>query len=190
MAEARRRFQWRPLVRSFHRDLGYTLIGLTFVYAVSGLAVNHIADWDPNFHNYKAAHNLPAPLPDDPEAVLAAVTRELGVSGPAKVTFSAPGRVDIQAGSRTFHVDPDRGRVVEEGQKPRFFVRLANWLHLNRGKKAWTLVADTYAIGLLTLALTGMFMLPGKNGMLGRGGFFLAVGVAVPVLYVVLSGGP
>ena len=33
-------------------------------------------------------------------------------------------------------------------------------------------------------------MLPGKNGMRGRGGILVALGIAIPVLYVVLSGGP
>ena len=43
-------------------------------------------------------------------------------------------------------------------------------------------------MGLLFLALSGLFMLPGKNGLKGRGGVLVAIGVAVPVLYVVLSG--
>ena len=32
-------------------------------------------------------------------------------------------------------------------------------LHLNRGKKAWTYVADTYAVILLYLAVSGLFMI-------------------------------
>jgi hypothetical protein len=69
-------------------------------------------------------------------------------------------------------------------------LRVANWLHLNRGKKAWTYVADGYAAFLLILAGTGLFMLPGRKGLIGRGGLLVALGVAVPVLYVTLSGGP
>ena len=56
---------------------------------------------------------------------------------------------------------------------PRFFLRIANWLHVARGKKAWTLFADAYAVGLLFLAISGMFMLPGKYGMRGRGAVLL-----------------
>lgn len=186
----RKRVSWRPFVRSLHRDLGYALVGLTFVYAISGLAVNHIADWDPNFRSFKTTHVLKAPPRDDPQAVLAAVTTQLGIREPARVTFSAPGWVDIEAGWRKIHVDSRTGKVTIQGQKPRPFLRLVNWLHLNRGKKAWTIVADFYAVGLLALAVSGLFMLPGKNGLLGRGGVFVALGILVPVLYVVLSGGP
>jgi hypothetical protein len=80
--------------------------------------------------------------------------------------------------------------VVEEGQKPRFFIRVADWLHENRGKRAWTYVADTYAVLLLYLALSGLFMIPGRKGLKGRGAIIALAGAAVPVLYVVLSGGP
>jgi hypothetical protein len=34
-----------------------------------------------------------------------------------------------------------------------------------------------------------MFMLTGKKGLVGRGGILVAVGIAIPVLYVTLSGG-
>ncbi len=36
--------RWRPTLRALHRDIGYLAVGLTFVYAASGLAVNHIED--------------------------------------------------------------------------------------------------------------------------------------------------
>ena len=80
------------------------------------------------------------------------------------------------------------GHVLDEGQKPRFILRVANWLHLNRGKKAWTYFADAYAAGLLVLALSGMFMIAGRKGILGRGAVLVALGIAVPVLYVTLAG--
>ena len=66
-------------------------------------------------------------------------------------------------------------------------MRTANYLHLNRGKPAWKYIADGYASLLLLLALSGLVMLPGKKGVLGRGALFVAIGIAVPVLYVTLS---
>ena len=43
----------RPWIRAVHRDLGYLAVGLTLVYALSGLAVNHVSDWDPSFQSYE-----------------------------------------------------------------------------------------------------------------------------------------
>lgn len=188
MAEARRRFSWRPLVRSLHRDCGYLAVGLTLVYALSGLAVNHISDWDSNFVRYRKTHRLAAAVPADDAAAARQVLAELKIAGqPEEVERFASDQLRIRLADRLLDVNPESGQVVEQGQRPRPFFRLANWLHLNRGKKAWTLIADLYAVGLLLLAVSGLFMLPGKNGLKGRGGILVALGIAIPVLYVVLS---
>ena len=42
--------RWRGWLRAIHRDLGYLAVGFTLIYALSGIAINHIKDWDPNFH--------------------------------------------------------------------------------------------------------------------------------------------
>lgn len=186
-----RRFLLRPWVRAVHRDAGYFAVGLTLVYALSGLAVNHIADWDPSFHQIERTHQLAAPLPSEPEAAGKRALQALGITeAPSEVYAAGDDSVDVVLQNRTLHVTPSTGKVLEEGQSPRLFLRLANWLHLNRGKKAWTYVADTYALILLYLAVSGLFMIPGRKGLIGRGAVIALVGAAVPVGYVVLSGGP
>ncbi|MBL9106973.1 MAG: hypothetical protein JNL82_39090 [Myxococcales bacterium] len=181
----------RPWLRALHRDLGYLAVGLTFVYALSGIAVNHIADWDPNFHNYEATHQLAVPLPADDRAVADKLLASLAITDePTEVYRSDTAEVSVLLDGRTFHVNTDTGAVLEDGSQPRFLLRVANWLHLNRGKKAWTYIADGYAGFLLLLAVTGLFMLPGRKGLIGRGGLLVALGVALPIAYVTLSGGP
>ncbi len=190
-AAVKRRFQLRPWVRAIHRDAGYFGVGLTLVYALSGLAVNHIADWDPSFRQIAATHQLPAPLPADAEASGKRVVAALGITEtPREVYAAGDDAVDVVFDRRTLHVTPSTGRVVEEGQSPRFFLRAANWLHLNRGKRAWTLIADFYAVVLIYLAISGLFMIPGRKGLLGRGAVIALFGAALPIGYVVLSGGP
>lgn len=185
----------RPVVRAWlraiHRDAGYLGVGLTLVYALSGLAVNHISDWDPSFQQISATHQVAGPLPSDVEASGKQVLRALGIVEPPREIYAAgDDAVDIVLERRTLHVTPSSGKVVEEGQSPRLFLRAANWLHLNRGKKAWTYVADTYAVILLYLAISGLFMIPGRKGLVGRGALIAALGAAIPIGYVALSGGP
>jgi hypothetical protein len=185
----RHRWQWRAILRAVHRDVGYAAVGLTFVYAVSGIAVNHIASWDPNFVNSTTTHELGGPIPDDDEAAKTAVLTKLGITDAPREVYREGDELEILFEHRTLHVTVANGHVVDEGQKPRFFVRAANWLHLNRGKKAWTYFADSYAAGLLFLATSGLFMLAGKKGLFGRGMFFVAAGVAIPLVYLALVKG-
>ncbi len=190
MAEgARRGFPWRAWLRALHRDIGYTAVGLTFVYAVSGIAVNHVASWDPNFHSTTTTHELGEPLPVDDAAARALVLVKLGIRDVPREVYREGDSLEVLFEHRTLHVATASGHVVDEEQKPRFFVRAANWLHLNRGKKAWTYFADSYAVGLLFLATSGLFMLAGKRGLFGRGIFFVAAGIAIPVVYLVVVKG-
>lgn len=186
-----RPFLLRPWIRAIHRDAGYFVVGLTIVYALSGLAVNHIADWNPSFEPISRTHELGAPLPKEPEQASRKVLAALEIrENPLEVTPAGDDLIEIVLERRTLHVTPSTGKVLEEGEEPRFFLRAANWLHLNRGKKAWTYVADAYAVLLLYLAISGLFMIPGRKGLLGRGALIAALGAAVPIGYVVLSGGP
>lgn len=190
-ARVKRAFQLRAWVRAIHRDAGYFGVGLTLVYALSGLAVNHVADWDPSFQQVSKTHQVALPLPPGAEASAKQVLRQLGIADvPREVYAAGEDSVDIVFDRRTLHVTPSTGKVLEEGQSPRLLLRAANWLHLNRGKKAWTYVADTYAVILLYLAVSGLFMIPGRKGLLGRGAMIAALGAAVPIGYVLLSGGP
>jgi hypothetical protein len=183
----------RPWLRALHRDFGYLVVGLTLVYAASGLAVNHVADYqngDANFTRYQRDTTLQG-LTGDDNAIAEQVLWGLGITERPKEVFRAgEDELQISFEHSTVTVHPKSGEVHEEGQRPRFFLRVANWLHLNRGKKAWTYVADGYAVLLIFLALSGLFMIPGRKGLFGRGIVIALVGAAIPIAYVQLSGGP
>ncbi|HSO39896.1 MAG TPA: PepSY-associated TM helix domain-containing protein [Labilithrix sp.] len=183
--------RWRPWLRAMHRDIGYVMVGLTFIYALSGLAVNHLTDWsdgDASFKTYSVTHEM-GPLSGEDQAIADGLRSRLAIKEtPREVYRQSPEELDVIFDKRSLHVNTQTGRVVDEGQKPRFILRVANWLHLNRGKKAWTYVADGYASSLMILALSGMFMIAGKKGLLGRGAILVGLGIAIPVLYVTFAG--
>ncbi|MCB9590524.1 MAG: PepSY-associated TM helix domain-containing protein [Polyangiaceae bacterium] len=191
-AKPKKKLKWRPWIRALHRDIGYFAIGLTVIYALSGLAVNHIADWDPNFTQIEQRYEIGPIEEEDEEAIGKIVAEKLKLEEKPQDVYRVNDdelEVSLPSG-RTLQVNQKTGAVLEQGQEPRFFLRVANWLHLNRGKKAWSYIADGYAVFLLYLAISGLFMIPGRKGLLGRGAVIAILGALVPVLYVTLSGGP
>ncbi len=49
---------WRKWNFVLHRDIGYLCIGLTILYAISGVAVNHIDDWNPSYEISKESLSI------------------------------------------------------------------------------------------------------------------------------------
>jgi uncharacterized protein len=189
----------RRTLRALHRDAGYVAVGLTFVYALSGIAVNHIADWDPNFTQVKESYPLPefAPHqvnPDDAGRVrilLERIQAQMGIRGHIEDTYaSSPTELDLTLDTGTLHANLTSRTLTFEGQKPRFLLRAANFLHTNRGKKAWTLVADFYAAVLLYLATSGLLLLPIQRGLMDRKLWLVLGGALVPIVYVTVSQAP
>ena len=183
--------RWRAWLRAVHRDIGYLAVGLTFVYAFSGLAINHIGEWDPNFKSIETTSTLEGPFDKDPELAAKQALSQLNIQlEPRDSFYDTDTSLEISFDNQIIVIDTESGQAVSTAEKPRWFLRVANWLHYNRGKKAWTFIADGYAVFLLFLAISGMFMIRGKNGFFGRGAVLVALGAGVPLLYVVLAGGP
>ena len=186
------RKRWRAWLRAVHRDIGYLAVGLTFVYALSGIAINHIGEWDPNFKSVVDSSQLSTPLSENEDELTANVVRHLGVD-PDEVQasyFDTDTIFEVSLADSTARLDTTTGALKVASKEPRFFFRVANWLHYNRGKSAWTYIADGYAFMLLYLAMSGAFMLKGRKGFVGRGAILICIGAAVPIAYVQLASGP
>jgi uncharacterized protein len=181
---------WRAWLRAIHRDIGYFAIGFTVIYAVSGLAQNHIADWgDVSYVASERSFTIDKIADDVPDDV--AIKRVADAAKLGAPTSSLRAGDEIRLGYASgAQVTMIGTQVTVQSRERRAFIGLANWLHKARGKKAWKYIADLYALCLLYLACSGIFMIKGRNGVRWRGAIVIAVGIAVPVLYVAIAGGP
>lgn len=179
---------WRKWFRALHRDVGYVCVALTLAYGLSGLAVNHIDDWNPNYRFEQTSFELGPLPPGTPDARAAFVIERLHLN-PAEV------RGHVQESEAVLRVFLDEGQEARldvrtgHGQLKRITTRAVlfevNSLHLNNLKGAWTYVADVFAIALMFLAVTGITMMKGARGLTGRGKYFIAAGLAVPIAFIV-----
>ncbi len=181
---------WRAWLRAIHRDIGYFAIGFTVIYAVSGIAQNHIADWgDVSYKASERTFTIDTIGDDVPDNV--AIKRVADAAKLGTPTNSLRAGDEIRLGyADNSQVTAIGTQVTVQSRERRAFIGLANWLHKARGKTAWKYVADLYALCLLYLACSGIFMIKGRNGFRWRGAIVIGVGIAVPVLYVAIAGGP
>jgi uncharacterized protein len=175
---------WRRWNNILHRDIGYLVAGLTVIYGISGVAVNHTADWNPSYRTETSTLHIGPVDGDHKEEIVAEVKRRLGLDEQERNSFRPdPETLRLFYELKTYSVDLPSGTVVIEEARSRPVLFEANRLHLNAPKKLWTWIADLYALSLIVVAITGLFVLKGKVGITGRGAWLTAIGVLVPVLY-------
>jgi hypothetical protein len=177
-------FKWRKWNTILHRDIGYLIVGLTLVYGISGIAVNHTADWNPSYRIEKRALQIEPIVEEQREEIVRAALDRLGLTEEPRNTFR-PDRETLQLffERETYAIDLPTGKVVVEAVQPRRVLFEFNQLHLNAPKRVWTYIADVYALALIVVAVTGLFVLKGRTGITGRGAWLTAIGVLVPMLY-------
>jgi len=178
---------WRRLNNVIHRDLGYLACTLTVLYAVSGIAVNHAGDWNASYATRLEQFTLTPPAGASPEALQQAVIAKLGID-PASVRGwhrPAPGRfvLFLPDGSEAV-LNTITGAGTWKRLRTRPLLFQSNVLHLNHIKGVWTYVADAYALILLILAVTGLFVLKGDKGLMGRGKWWVLAGTIIPAAFV------
>lgn len=179
--------KWRKWNNIIHRDLGYLCFGLTIIYAISGIAVNHIDIWNPSYTIERSQLQLEEPISADQlsQERVFAILAELNEEGLYKNSFR-PDRQTLQifVEGNTLTVDLKTGSVMQEKVTPRPILRQMNFLHLNHPKKLWSWFADLYAIFLGALAITGLFVLRGKKGITGRGAWLTMIGIFLPFFFL------
>ena len=178
---------WRKLLRDWHRDIGYLATGLTIVYSISGIAVNHTNDWNPNYSIEKSQIKY-SPLPDSSwtnKSVVNDIMKITGEDLKIKNIFRPdPNTLQIFADKNTLTADNMHGIITQEIVKSRAVIRESNYLHLNAPKKVWTYIADIFAVALIFLAITGLFLIKGKNGIKGRGAWLTIIGFLIPLIFL------
>jgi uncharacterized protein len=205
----------RRLNRAVHRDLGYFFFGMAVIYGISGIALNHRHQWNPNYiivqEEYQLSlpastnqGNRPAPdnepgspppeaavVPTDAMALSLFFLEQIGEENNYRTQLSAGQdglRIFIEGGSMTVNLVSGNARLEKIRQRPVFYQ--VNFLHYNTPRKLWTWFSDLFAGGLIVLAITGLFVLKGKNGITRRGAWIASAGVIIPLvlLYIYLNG--
>lgn len=180
------KFNWRRWIRVIHRDLGYYFVALTIIYGLSGIAVNHINDWNPNF--IIKTKTIKTNIPDKKTAInkqtVMDVLKKFNEDDNYKnFYFPKQDKLKIFIVNGSVLVDLKNGSATLETMRRRPIFHMVNFLHYNPGKW-WTWVADIFSASLIILAITGLFMVKGKKGIKWRGTIIALLGLILPALFL------
>ena len=172
--------KWRKWLRSLHRDLGYFFAGLTCIYALSGILLNEkIEGNDPAYAEIEIQKNLDKPYSLEE---LKSNWTVIFPEGPV-LTHILPSENDfmiyVKGGEGLYVID--KSQINIRIYKERKFIKFINDIHYNQGKRfSW--MAHLFAVILLFFAISGLFLVKGKNGLAKRGIWLLIGGVLLPII--------
>lgn len=178
----------RKWSRILHRDFGFFFIGTTLIYALSGIALNHMHDWNPNYSVKLTSFqtNIDLQKGSNLDQNVKKLVEEVAPNeGFKKYYFPQNNQLKIflNGGSSILvNIETGNGEVELLKKRPIFYQ--SNYLHYNPSKW-WMWFSDIFAGVLILLAITSFFMVKGKHGITGWGGIYTALGFIIPILFLI-----
>ena len=179
---------FRKWSRVVHRDLSFFFAGVLSIYVISGIVMNHRDSINPHYSVKRIEYRIQTELPPQDQIDEAAVAELLKPIDEekhyTKHYFPKQGelKVFLKGGSNLW-VNLHSGEAVYESVHRRPVLSAMTRLHYNPGKW-WTVFSDIFAIGMLIVVLSGLTMLKGPKGIIGRGGIELAAGIVIPLIFL------
>ena len=180
---------FRKWNRILHRDIGYFFFGLTIIYAISGIALNHKKHWNPNYnisyHDFKVSEQVNKSIAT--KEWVNTFLKQFNEENHYKKHFFPNEhtlKVFIDNGAVSLKMASGDGYIEKITKRPFFFQ--VNFLHYNPGKW-WLWFSDIFCVALVIIAISGLFIIPkSKNSLTRRGIWFLLAGLILPILALII----
>jgi uncharacterized protein len=176
------------LNRITHRDIGYLIAGLTIIYSISGIALNHKHDWNPNYliDQQAITSDMTIARENASEEMVLEFLDKLGERDNFKTYYFPSGdrlTIFLKEGSIQYNVKTGDGYIERVSKRPLFYQ--FNFLHYNPGKW-WKWFSDIFCLSLITVTVTGLFLVKGKNGITRRGAVLTMIGLILPLIFLLI----
>ena len=179
---------FRKWNRILHRDIGFFFVGASIIYGLSGIALNHLHDWNPNYAVDVDEFQTELSLQKSPrlKTNILKLLDEINDRDNYKSHYYPDPdfiKIFLRGGSSiVVNVKTGEGRAEYLKKRPIFYE--VNYLHYNP-QYWWTWFSDIFAGALILLAITSIFMVRGKKGAWGRGGIYILAGIIIPILFLI-----
>lgn len=178
----------RKLLRILHRDLGYFIVGMTIVYALSGIFLNHRHDFNPDYKIFISDFKVDVPNKSnysdaEVKAIVASVDEDVVYK---KHYLNNQGYIKVFIASGELVFDPQTGEGTMQYLQKRPIIFGMNKLHKASIGTTWKWLSDIMAVILLFVAISGLFLLKGKRGLRRWGWWLTIAGFVVPLVFALL----
>ncbi len=176
--------------RNIHRDVAYFYVGLILAFSFSGIILNHRQDWYPMDYSYDTKE-VQLEIPTD-KSVFASEDYIKEISEQWELASEYDDHRVRDNELRIFYddnvildVDIATGKGILEFKRKVPFLGHTMFLHKTTNK-FWIWYSDIFGIAMLTIAITGMFLVKGKNSFKKRGWKLALAGLIFPIIILII----
>jgi len=173
--------------RNTHRDIAYFYVGLIISFALSGIFLNHRQSWHPRRYAYEKREFTVAPIFKDSvnNAWIENFAKEQKIDDHLR-RFMAENdylRISFEKNDVMINMRSGQGKIETYRVTP--ILGQMTQLHQDTSKW-WIYYSDVFAVALLTIALTGMFIEKGRLSFKSRGWKLALIGIIFPLIFLFL----
>lgn len=178
----------RRLLRILHRDLGYFIVGMTLVYALSGIYLNHRFDFNPDYRIlFEEINADPMPAEHYNKQAVVNILKNFETETVYKKHYiTNQGNVKVFVENGEVVINPENGQAAMTYLKKRTVIFEMNKLHKASIGSLWKWISDGMAVILFFVAFSGLFLLKGKRGFTRWGWVWTMAGILVPLFFVLM----
>lgn len=174
--------------RGTHRDTAYFFLGLIISFSISGIFLNHRQSWHPRRYTYSTRDiTVPAPIVKDSvnETYVKKIASDNGIADEMRRFQVNEKQLRISFVSHDVEIDVNTGSGKVTQYKVTPLLGQMTQLHQDTSKW-WIYYSDAFGLGMLTLAITGMFIDRGPKGFTNRGWKLALLGIVFPLIFLFL----
>ena len=177
-------------LRSLHRDIGYLFVGLIISFCISGILLNHRTSWNPVRYKYdfkKVQTNFHFPKESVTLDSVKSFNQKNEIDNFNDYDLRNDSTLVIfyKSADATINLKNGKGEINIWRQRP--LLSQLYSLHTSFRDDNWyKWYSDIFALGLLFIATTGMFLMRGKYSFRKRGWFLALAGIIIPIVALFL----
>lgn len=177
--------------RNTHRDIAYFYIGLIISFSLSGIFLNHRRVWHPMKYKYNTEEitlNQKVTADQVTDDYIKSFSQEFKIDDQLRryaVDDNNVLRIAYTDHDVQVNLNSGKGEIGEFRQTP--LLGQMTELHVTTNKW-WIYYSDVFGIAMLTIALTGMFIVKGQNSFRKRGWKLALIGIIFPLIFLFLLG--
>ncbi len=175
----------RHWYRTLHRDIGYFYVGLIIAFSISGIALNHRTDFDPQEYTVKT-EEIQLQLPKEETSITETFFKKQ-LSTITDATYRGYRKRGEQY--RIYLKDAFASINSKTGKGEIEYVKtipvLGQMTILHKTTNVWWIwFSDIFGIAMLVIAITGMCITKGKYSFKKRGWWLATIGLLFPFIFL------